>query len=265
VPPVEPTQLLALAHRLAEEAGQLLLDGLAKAELLGTKSTHTDLVTTMDHASERHVVDGILAARPDDAIIGEEGTDTPGTTGVRWIIDPLDGTTNYFYGVPAYAVSIAVELDGEVIAGVVADPSRRETFAAVRGGGATCNGRPIRCTDATTLAQALIGTGFSYETARRARQGAVVATLLPVARDVRRFGAAALDLSWVACGRLDGYYERGLAPWDLGAGALIAAEAGATVGDLSGGPPSTAFVLASTPGIFEDLRSLLAAAGAGDA
>jgi myo-inositol-1(or 4)-monophosphatase len=265
VPTAEPTQLLALAHRLAEEAGQLLVDGLAKAELLGTKSTTTDLVTSMDHASERHVVAGIRAARPDDAIVGEEGTDTPGTTGVRWIIDPLDGTTNYFYGVPAYAVSIGVEVDGEVVAGVVADPSRHETFAAVRGGGATCNGRPIRCTDATTLAHALVGTGFSYEPARRARQGAVVATLLPLARDVRRFGAAALDLCWVGCGRLDGYYERGLAAWDLAAGALVAAEAGATVGDLSGGSPSTAFVLASAPQIFEDLRSVLAAAGAGDA
>ncbi|MEN3271300.1 MAG: monophosphatase [Actinomycetota bacterium] len=265
MPPVEPQQLLALAHRLAEEAGQLLLDGRAKAELLGTKSTHTDLVTTMDHASERHVVDGIRAARPDDAIVGEEGTDTPGTTGVRWVIDPLDGTTNYFYGVPAYAVSIGVEIDGEVVAGVVADPSRRETFAATLGGGATCNGRPIRCTGATALGSSLVGTGFSYEPSRRARQGAVVATLLPVARDVRRFGAAALDLCWVGCGRLDGYYERGLAPWDLAAGALIAAEAGATVGDLSGGPASTAFVLASTPAIWEDLRSLLAAAGAGEA
>jgi myo-inositol-1(or 4)-monophosphatase len=265
VPSAEPPQLLTLAHRLAEEAGQLLLDGLAEAELLATKSTQTDLVTTMDHASERHVVDGIRAARPDDAIVGEEGTDSPGTSGVRWIIDPLDGTTNYVYGVPAYAVSIGVEVDGEVVAGVVADPSRHETFAATRGGGATCNGRPIRCAPATTLAHALIGTGFSYEPARRARQGAVVASVLPAARDVRRFGSAALDLCWVGCARLDGYYERGLAPWDLAAGALIAAEAGATVGDLTDGPPSTTFVLASTPSIFEDLRSVLLTAGAGEA
>jgi len=206
VPAPEPTELLSLACRLAEEAGQLLVDGLTNAELLGTKSTQTDLVTTMDHASERHVVDGILASRPDDAIVGEEGTDHAGTTGVRWIIDPLDGTTNYFYAVPAYAVSIAVEVDGEVVAGVVVDPSRRETFSATLGGGATCNGRPIRCTSAGDLSHALVGTGFSYEPERRARQGEVVAALLPVARDVRRFGAAALDLCWVGCGRLDAFY-----------------------------------------------------------
>jgi myo-inositol-1(or 4)-monophosphatase len=265
VAPSEPTQLLSLAHRLAEEAGQLLVDGLTKAELLGTKSTFTDLVTSMDHASERHVVDGIRAARPDDAIVGEEGTDDAGTSGVRWIIDPLDGTTNYFYAVPAYAVSIAVEVDGRVVAGVVADPSRHETFSATLGGGATCNGKPIRCTDEDLLARALVGTGFSYEPERRARQGAVVARLLPAARDIRRFGAAALDLCWVACGRLDAFYERGLQPWDLAAGALIAAEAGATVGDLAGGPASGAFALASAPGVFADLRELLAGAGAADA
>src|SRR5688572_15381890 len=139
--PVDPSALLSIAHRLAEEAGQLLLDGLATAEVLGSKSTLTDMVTSMDRASEQHIVDGIRAARPDDAIVGEEGTDDVGTSGVRWIIDPLDGTTNYLYALPAYAVSIAVEVDGEVVAGVVADPSHGETFAAVAGGGATCNGK----------------------------------------------------------------------------------------------------------------------------
>jgi myo-inositol-1(or 4)-monophosphatase len=260
-----PAELLSFAHLLAEEAAQLLLDGLKVAEVLGTKSTTTDLVTSMDRASERHIVDGIRAARPDDAIVGEEGTDRAGTSGVRWVIDPLDGTTNYFYAVPAFAVSIAVEVDGVVVAGVVADPSHRETYAARLGGGATCNGAPIRCTDVDALSHALVGTGFSYESERRARQGRVVAELLPVARDVRRFGAAALDLCWVACGRLDAFYERGLQSWDLAAGALIAAEAGATVGDLDGGPPSTAFTLASAPRIFEPLRAVLADAGAADA
>jgi myo-inositol-1(or 4)-monophosphatase len=262
---VEPAELLSLAHRLAEEAGHLLLEGLARAEILGTKSSLTDMVTSMDRASERHIVEGIRAARPDDAIVGEEGTDDAGSTGVRWIIDPLDGTTNYLYALPAYAVSIAVEVDGTVVAGVVADPSHGETFAATRGGGATCNGKPIACSDVQSLAHALVGTGFSYEQNRRARQGAVVAALLPRARDIRRYGAAALDLCWVGCGRLDAFYEKGLQPWDLEAGSLIASEAGATVGDLDGGPASTAFTLASAPAVFVDLRRLLADAGAGSA
>jgi len=262
---VETPALLSLAHRLAEEAGQLLLDGLATAEVLGSKSTLTDMVTSMDRASEQHIVDGIRAARPDDAIVGEEGADHAGTSGVRWIIDPLDGTTNYLYGVPAYAVSIAVEVDGAVVAGVVADPSHRETFAATRGGGATCNGKPIACSDVDVLANALVGTGFSYDADRRTRQGRVVARLLPRARDVRRFGAAALDLCWVGCGRLDAFYERGLQPWDLEAGALIAHEAGALTGDLHGGPASTTFTLAAAPPVFDDLRILLLDAGAENA
>jgi myo-inositol-1(or 4)-monophosphatase len=262
---VEALELLSLAHRLAEEAGRLLLDGLAAAEILGSKSSPTDMVSTMDRASERHIVEGIRAARPDDAIVGEEGTADAGTSGVRWIIDPLDGTTNYLYAIPAYAVSIAVEVDGVVVAGVVADPSHGETYAATLGGGATCNGVPIRCSDVPSLASALVGTGFSYSPDRRQRQGAVVADLLPRARDVRRFGAAALDLCWVASGRLDAFYEKGLQAWDLDAGVLVAAEAGATTGDLDGGPASTAFTLASAPAIFDDLRSVLRAAGAAEA
>ena len=261
----EAVELLSLAHRLAEEAGQLLLDGLATAEVLGSKSTLTDMVTSMDRASEQHIVDGIRAARPHDAIVGEEGADHDGTSGVRWIIDPLDGTTNYLYAVPAYAVSIAVEVDGEVVAGVVADPSHRETYAATLGGGATCNGKPIACSDVQLLSNALVGTGFSYDASRRSRQGAVVAQLLPSARDIRRFGAAALDLCWVACGRLDAFYEKGLQRWDLDAGALIAREAGAVTGDLDGGAASTAFTLAASPAIFDDLRALLVDAGAENA
>jgi myo-inositol-1(or 4)-monophosphatase len=261
----DPGELVSLAYRLAEEAGQLLLDGLARAEVLGSKSSPTDMVSTMDHASEQHIVDGIRAARPDDAIVGEEGTAHDGTSGVRWIVDPLDGTTNYLYALPAFAVSIAAEVDGAVVAGVVADPAHGETFAATLGGGATCNGKPIGCSDVQSLGSALVGTGFSYSPERRARQGAVVAHLLPRARDVRRIGAAALDLCWVACGRLDGFYEKGLQPWDLAAGVLIASEAGATVGDLDGGPASTAFTLAGSPAIFRDLRSVLRDAGADSA
>jgi myo-inositol-1(or 4)-monophosphatase len=261
----DPTELLALATSLAAEAAQLLRDGLDHVHDVDTKSSLTDMVTASDRASERLVVDGIRAARPDDGILGEEGTADSGTSGVRWVIDPLDGTTNFLYGLPAFAVSIAVEVDGTTEVGVVVDAARHETFTAVRGRGAHLDGRRLRVNGADQLATALIGTGFSYDAARRARQGAVVAQVLPLVRDIRRVGAAALDLCWVAAGRLDGFYEKGLAPWDLGAGALIAAEAGARVGDLAGGPASGAFTLATAPALFEPLRALLAAHGAGEA
>ena len=257
MPAPDARELVALAVRLGEEAGALLLDGLDTAEVLATKSTITDMVSTMDGRAERLIVDGIATARPDDAILGEEGTSQAGTSGVQWVVDPLDGTTNYLYAIPGFAVSIAAVVDGETVAGVVVDPSRGETFAATRGAGATRNGAPITCNVTGELATALVGTGFSYSPERRAVQAEVVARLLPVVRDIRRFGAAALDLCWVACGRLDAYFERGLAPWDLAAGALIAAEAGATVGDLGGGPPSTDIALASAPGLFEGIRALL--------
>lgn len=253
----DPRELLALAVRLAEEAGALLADGLDTAEVLATKSTITDMVSTMDGRAERHVVDGIRGVRADDAILGEEGTSLPGTSGVQWVIDPLDGTTNYLYAIPFYGVSIAAAVDGITVAGAVVDPSRQETFAATLGGGATRNGSRIWCNQTRELGTALVGTGFSYSPERRARQAAVVSAVLPRARDVRRFGAAALDLCWVACGRLDAYFEKGLAPWDLAAGALIAAEAGAALGDLEGGPPSPAFVLASAPGLHDELTTLL--------
>jgi myo-inositol-1(or 4)-monophosphatase len=261
----DPTELLALATSLAAEAAQLLRDGLDHVHDVDTKSSLTDMVTASDRASERLVVDGIRAARPDDGILGEEGTADSGTSGVRWVIDPLDGTTNFLYGLPAFAVSIAVEVDGTTEVGVVVDAARDETFTAVRGRGAHLDGRRLRVNGADQLATALIGTGFSYDAARRARQGAVVAQVLPLVRDIRRVGAAALDLCWVAAGRLDGFYEKGLAPWDLGAGALVAAEAGARVGDLAGGPASGAFTLATAPALFEPLRALLDAHGAGEA
>jgi myo-inositol-1(or 4)-monophosphatase len=261
----DPLELLALARSLATDAAALLRDGLDQVHDVETKSSLTDMVTGSDRASERLLVEGIRAARPDDAILGEEGTAQPGTSGVRWVLDPLDGTTNFLYRLPAFAVSMAVELDGETVAGVVVDAARDETFTAMRGGGAHLDDRRIACTGCTQLGAALLGTGFSYDAARRARQGEVLAQVLPVVRDIRRVGAAAIDLCWVAAGRLDAFAERGLAPWDLGAGALIAAEAGATVGDLDGGPPSGAYTLAAAPGIFEPLRALLRTAGAGTA
>jgi len=256
-------ELLQLAESLARDAAAHLREAVNHAQEVDTKTTLTDMVTATDRASERLIVDGIRAVRPDDAILGEEGTADQGTSGVRWIVDPLDGTTNFLYCLPAFAVSIAVEVDGVTEVGVVVDAARDETFSAVRGGGAHGGGRRMRCTDATELATALVGTGFSYDAGRRARQGAVLAELLPVVRDIRRVGAAAIDLCWVASGRLDAFYERGLAPWDLAAGALVAQEAGAVVGDIDGGPPSGAFTLAAAPGIFEPLRAVLRSAGAG--
>jgi myo-inositol-1(or 4)-monophosphatase len=242
--------LLALAVGLAGQAAELLRASIGDARDVDTKSTRTDMVTASDRASERLIVDGIRTARPDDGILGEEGTSVAGTSGVRWVVDPLDGTTNFLYGIPAFAVSIAAEVDGVPTVGVVADVVRGEVFTAVRGGGARLDGRPIRCTDAGELATALIGTGFSYDAGRRARQGALVARVLPRVRDVRRFGAAALDLCWVGAGRLDGYYEEALAPWDLAAGSLVAAEAGATVDP---GP----LTIAAAPALFGPLRALV--------
>jgi len=253
---------LALAVGLAERASSLLLEaGTHPSSGVDTKTTATDLVSDADRASEELIVSGILAARPDDAILAEEGVARPGTSGVRWVIDPLDGTTNYLYGLPAWVVSIAAEVDGVVEVGVVADPSHREVYSAVRGGGACRDGVPISVSGAADLGRSLIGTGFAYRSGRRAEQALALPVLLPAVRDIRRMGAAALDLCLGACGRLDGYFETGLQPWDMAAGVLIASEAGATVCGYDGGAPSTASVVAATPGIAADLLARLAAAG----
>jgi len=193
-----------------------------------TKSSTTDPVTEVDRASERVIVDHLLAARPGDGVLGEEGSDVPSSSGVRWIIDPLDGTVNFMYGYPAYAVSIAAEVDGQVLAGVVHDSCRDEVFTAVRGRGARLGAAPIRANAPSALASSLLGTGFGYDPARRRWQADVLTGLIDVVRDIRRSGSAALDLCWVACGRLDLFYEVGLNRWDVAAGALIASEAGST-------------------------------------
>jgi fructose-1,6-bisphosphatase/inositol monophosphatase family enzyme len=232
---------------------------------VSTKSTPTDMVTEMDRAAEVLIVKTVLAARPDDSIVGEEGADHEGTSGVQWYVDPIDGTTNYLYGFPGFAVSIAAEVDGEMAVGVVVDPLHREVHQAVRGRGATRNGAPVRVADHADMATALVATGFSYDPDRRAGQAAVLETVLPRVRDVRRMGAASVDLCSVGCARVDAYYERGLSPWDLAAGVLVATEAGAVAGDLDGGPPSGAFVLVTAPQLFEPLADLLRSAGAGSA
>jgi myo-inositol-1(or 4)-monophosphatase len=255
--------LARLAEDVAREAGALLHAALhGQRSMVTTKTSGTDMVTEMDRASEALIVERLLAARPDDAILAEEGSARDGTSGVRWVIDPLDGTTNYLYGHPTYSVSIAAEVDGEVVAGVVGDPSLGEYFTATKGGGAFLNGRPVTHSGKDDLSTALVGTGFAYVRALRARQAEVLVAVLPAVRDIRRAGAASLDLCWVGCGRLDGYYEVSLQPWDVAAGILIAAEAGALVSGVDGGPPSAASVLAAAPAVAPALLRLLAGAGA---
>lgn len=264
----DPAALLALAVAAAEAAAAFLLAGLHdERAVVDTKSTGTDMVTEMDRGSEALIVDHLLGQRPHDGVLGEEGADRAGTSGVTWVIDPLDGTTNYLYRHPGFSVSIAAvtgEVGDEAVVGVVVDPLRAETFTAIAGEGSRCNGERLTGPRPGPLAEALVGTGFGYDPAQRARQGQVVAVVLPQIRDIRRDGGAALDLCSVASGRLDAHYERGLAPWDLAAGALIAREAGARVGDFTGGPPGPAGAIAAHPGLFDQLVECLVAAGAAD-
>jgi myo-inositol-1(or 4)-monophosphatase len=262
-------ELLELARSAAAEAGQLLAarPPAGRPAVLGTKSSPTDVVTAMDRAAETLIRTRIAARRPGDAVLGEEGGESGGQPGhgrVRWIVDPLDGTVNYLYGLPDWSVSIAVEVQGTVVAGAVVAPERGEEFCAMLGAGAwlwQARGGPpvpLKCTAQVPLAQALIGTGFGYEARRRQVQGEVVAAVLPQVRDVRRGGSAAIDLCSVAAGRLDGYYERGTNYWDIAAGGLIAAEAGAQVAGLEGRPAGPAMTVAAGPGLFGALHDLLA-------
>jgi myo-inositol-1(or 4)-monophosphatase len=268
-PDADPDTLLALARPLAEEVAAELeraLEGDRRATTVDSKSTGTDLVTEMDRWAERHITERILAARPHDGVLGEEGADVVGTSGVTWCVDPIDGTVNYVHAMPGFCVSIAAQVAGErgpeTVAAVVASPLHRDVFTATRGGGAFRNDRPIRCGAPPSLGRAVVGTGFGYDPDRRARQAAVVAQVIPRIADVRRGGSAALDLCWVACGRLDAYWEVGLNPWDHAAASLVATEAGARCEGLHGAPPSSAFVLAAPPDVFAELHDVLAAADA---
>lgn len=254
-------ELLALATALAERAGDAALGGRRGAVLEpGTKSTLTDLVTVFDKAAETTIVEGLAAARPHDAIVGEEGTDRHGSSGISWYVDPIDGTTNFVYDLPLWSTSIAAADDDGMIVGVVYAPVVGELFAATRGGGATLGGRPIHCSDRTDLALALIATGFAYAAARRQEQAAIVTDVIGAVRDIRRLGSAALDLCYVAAGRYDGYFETGLNSWDAAAGELIAREAGCRTGDHHGGPAQPGELLVATPAIFAELQAHLAAA-----
>ncbi|MEV6009542.1 inositol monophosphatase family protein [Streptomyces sp. NPDC051976] len=255
--------LLEIALEAARRAGALLRDGRpADLGVAATKTSPIDVVTEMDIAAEKLITTYIGQLRPADGFLGEEGASSEGTSGVRWVIDPLDGTVNYLYGLPSWAVSIAAERDGEVIVGVVEAPMRGETYQAVRGGGAFVNGAPARCRPAPAFSHALVGTGFGYLAERRAAQAEVVRALVPQVRDIRRGGSAAIDLADVGCGRLDAYFERGLNPWDLAAGALFAREAGALTGGRPGEPASGELTVAGPSGLFEPLQELLEGLGA---
>ena len=224
-------ELLALALKAAQAATLLVRERReGVVEVAATKSTATDVVTQADKDSEELIRSIVLSARPDDGFLGEEGDDIVGSSGVRWIVDPIDGTVNFLYGIGRYAVSIAAESDGEVVAGVVVDVPRGVTFSAVRRDRVVVSmrdGEPIAAREPVELGHQLVLTGFSYDSAVRARQGKAVATLLPQVRDIRRIGAAALDLCSVAEGTADAYVEEGLNPWDYAAGGLIAEGAGA--------------------------------------
>ncbi len=259
-PDASAADLADLAERLALVAADLAMTMAAEARAdLDTKSSATDLVTAADRAAEAAIVEGILAARPNDAIEGEEGTSRPGTSNVTWHIDPIDGTTNYVYALPAFSVSVAAAVDDEVVAGIVVDPTHEIVYRAVQGDGATANGSPLRCSSLDTMATALVATGFSYRSDRRREQAQVMVELLPAIRDIRRHGSAALELCAVATGQVDAYYESGLNRWDLAAGSLIASEAGALVANLDDGPPDGSAALAAGPGVFGPLRDALRA------
>ena len=213
------------------------------------------MVSDADREAERAITELLGAERPDDGLLGEEGAGVEGTSGRRWVIDPLDGTTNFLYGNPAWCVSVAVEDADGALAGVVYDATRDEAFRAARGEGAFLGEERLRVNDEQRLEKALVATGFGYESEVRAGQAELLRRVLPVVRDIRRGGAAALDLAWVAAGRLDGYFERGVKPWDWAAGALIVREAGGEVVELRGGRFGIA---AAGPRIVHELAELAA-------
>lgn len=251
-------ELLDVATQAATAAGALLRARFDEPRTgVGVKSSSTDMVTDADRASEELILAHLRAARPADAVLGEETGSAAGTTGLRWIVDPLDGTTNFLFRIPQWCVSIACEDAGGTLLGVVHDPLRGETFAAVRGGGATLNGGPIQVTGADDLPSALLATGFSYLPEERATQAAMLAQILPRVRDVRRAGSAALDLAWTAAGRLDGFYEVPIQLWDRVAGILLVLEAGGLAEDIGAIGPSGPGCTAAGPSLYESLRALV--------
>jgi myo-inositol-1(or 4)-monophosphatase len=267
-PSPDLAELAALALDTARAAAALAVRLRAAPLEIDTKSSGTDMVTNADRAVEALIVERLRDARPNDGVLGEEGAG--GDHGsldaeIVWIVDPIDGTTNFVYDHPGWAVSIAARLggvEGDEVVGAVVVPGLGDEFVAVSGAGATCNGRSITIRSPPPLAEALVATGFGYDPARRARQAAGLTTVLPRIRDIRRVGAASVDLCSVGIGRVDAFYELGLKPWDLAAGGLVATEAGARVADLHGGRPGPDGVLvAAHPGLWDALSELLISAG----
>lgn len=263
------TELLDLAAAIARQAGELAASRRGEGvTVAASKSSLEDIVTLADRETEDLIRSLLADARPEDGILGEERDTVQGTSGLTWVVDPIDGTVNYLYGIRQYAVSIAV-VEGEpdpvtwtALAGVVFNPAADELFAALLNGGATLNGSPISVAPTVDLSQALISTGFGYSAERRVAQARVLVGLIERVRDIRRQGSAALDLCDVACGRVNGYFERGLNSWDHAAGALIAQEAGARVSGLHRERASAAFVLAAEPSLAATLETLLVECGA---
>ena len=254
------SELVALAERIAREAGDQLREAFAGEALVAeTKSSPTDLVSEADFAAEKLIRDALLRARPDDGMLGEEGSDTPGTSGLRWIFDPLDGTTNFLFGIPQWGVSIAVEDASGTLAGVVFDPMRDECWAAARGGEATLNGTPLRRPQRDGgLATALVATGFGYDADVRSAQAAGVTRLLPQVRDIRRAGSCAIDLAWTAAGRYDGFYERGIKAWDIAAGTILCRCSGLEVRTLAPAGIAPAGLVVAPPALIDVLAELAA-------
>jgi myo-inositol-1(or 4)-monophosphatase len=254
-------ELLTLAVDVAREAAVLVAERRrAGVEVADTKTSPTDVVTEVDHAAEELIRTRLLKARPDDGFVGEEGSSDTSESGVTWVVDPIDGTVNFLYGIPQYAISIAARIGDEVVAGVVVDVVKGETFTATRGGGAHLDGRRIAVRDVVPLGQRLVITGFSYERGTRMAQAAAVHELLGRVRDVRRLGSAALDLCYVGCGRADAYVEEGLNEWDLAAGGLVAEESGARL-TVRPGVGGKQCVIASPAGGFDEFVTAVETCG----
>jgi myo-inositol-1(or 4)-monophosphatase len=261
----DASELLKLAIETAREAGALVAAAQrGVVQVAQTKSSPTDVVTATDVASERLIRDRILGARPGDGFVGEEGDDIASASGVVWIADPIDGTVNFVYGIPQFSISIAAQVDGLVVAGVVHNPMNGELFTAARGQGAWLGDVRLHGSMCSDVSKALVGTGFGYQAEIRAAQAAEAARLLPMVRDIRRMGSAALDLCYVACGRYDAYVERGLHSWDLAAGQLVVEEAGGRVEGLNGAPAGELIVTAASIALYGPFHERLLASGFAD-
>lgn len=253
-------ELLDLAVETAHSAGSLLLEYFRKpAEDVESKSTPTDLVSAADKASEALILDLIGSKRPGDGILSEEGGEETSTSGLTWVVDPLDGTVNFLFGIPTWAVSIAIQDEVGGLVGVVHQPTTDETFTATRGGGAYMNRKPIRVSQRTDLASALVGTGFAYDARAREAQAKIATRVLPQARDIRRAGSAALDLAAVSCGRLDAFYEAPMESWDKAAGVVLIEAAGGVVSELTAPFGLSPGVIAGNRALHDQLRELVLA------